>query len=165
MQSTSSHPSALIYILVLSPHLHSYDKFTLFFQVFRFKLYVHFFISSNTAHAGSAVLIKSSIDHYQLNGYKKNYLQATSVRVNTLPNDISVSAVYCPPRHNVKKEQFNDFFQNLGPKFIAGGDFNSKHTIWEARLTTTKCLELAKVLQENNYTFLSIVSPTYWHSD
>jgi hypothetical protein len=68
----------------------------------------------NTAHVGSAVLITNSIDHYQLNGYKKNYLQATSVRVKTLPYDITVSAVYCPPCHNVKREQFNDFFQNLG---------------------------------------------------
>jgi hypothetical protein len=68
----------------------------------------------NTAHTRSAVLIKNTIDHYQLNGYKKNYLQATSVRIKTLPYDITVSAVYCPPRHNVKKEQFNDFLgQNL----------------------------------------------------
>jgi hypothetical protein len=76
-----------------------------------------------------------------------------------------VSAVYCPPRHNVKKEQFNDLFQNLGPKFIAGGDFNSKHTVWGAHLTTTKGCELAKVLQENNYIFWSTGSPTYWPSD
>jgi hypothetical protein len=108
----------------------------------------------NTAQAGSTELIQNSIDHYQLNGYKKDYLQTTSVRVKTLPYDITVSAVYCSPRHNVKKEQFNHFFQNLGPKFVAGGDFNSKHTIWGARLTTTKGRELAKVLQENNYIFL-----------
>jgi hypothetical protein len=49
--------------------------------------------------------------------------------------------------------------QNLWPKFIAGGDFNSKHTIWGARLTITKGRELAKVLQENNYIFLSTGSP------
>jgi hypothetical protein len=32
-------------------------------------------------------------------------------------------------------------------------------------LTTTKGREVAKVLQENNYTFLSTGSPTYWPSD
>jgi hypothetical protein len=65
----------------------------------------------------------------------------------------------------VKKEQFNGFFQNLGPTFIAGGDFNSKHTIWGTRLTITKDRELAKGLQENNYIFLSTGSPTYWPPD
>jgi hypothetical protein len=89
----------------------------------------------NTAHAGTAIIIKSTINHNQLHKYEKDYLQATSIRVKTLPYEISVSAIYCPPRHhNVKKEDFMDFLQTLGPKFIAGGDFNSKHILWGSRL-------------------------------
>jgi hypothetical protein len=57
------------------------------------------------------------------------------------------------------------FFQILGPRFLAGGDFNSKHTHWGSRLTTTKGRELAKLLQANNYSFLSTGSPTYWPTD
>jgi len=89
----------------------------------------------NTAHAGTAIIIKSKIKHHQLHKYEKDYLQATSIRVKTLPYEISVSAIYCPPRyHNIKKEDFMDFLQTLGPKFIARGDFNSKHILWGSRL-------------------------------
>ena len=74
----------------------------------------------NTAHAGTAAIIKSTIEHYPLNKYEKDYLQATSIRVKTFAYEITASAVYCPPRHhNIKKEDFMDFFQHLGSKFIA----------------------------------------------
>jgi exonuclease III len=103
----------------------------------------------NTAHAGTAVIIKSTIDHYLQNNYKKDYLQATSIKVKTLAYEIAVIAVYCPPRHhNVKKEDFKDFFQHLDPKFIAGGDFNSKHTLWGSRLITTKGRKVAQVYEK-----------------
>jgi hypothetical protein len=62
----------------------------------------------------------------------------------------------------MKKEQFSDFFQTHGPIFIAGGDYNCKHTLWGSRLTTTKGRELANLIQERNYTFLTTGSPTYW---
>ena len=81
------------------------------------------------------------------------------------PYEITVTVVYCPPRHNLKKEHFETFFQTLGPKFIAGGDYNSKHTLWGSRLTTTKGRELSEVIQEKNYTFLSTGKPTYWPTD
>ena len=48
---------------------------------------------------------------------------------------------------------------------MAGGDFNSKHTLWGSRLITTKGRELAKIMQTNNYSFLSTGSPTYWPTD
>jgi hypothetical protein len=52
--------------------------------------------------------------------------------------DLTIVAVYCPPRHNIKEENFLEFFQTLGNKFIARGDFNSKNTLWGSCLTTTK---------------------------
>jgi hypothetical protein len=85
--------------------------------------------------------------------------------VQGLIHEIIVAAVYCPPRHNLKKEHFETFFKTLGSKFIAGGYYNSKHIQWGSRLTTTKGRELSKVLQEQNYYFLSTGSPTYWLKD
>ena len=81
------------------------------------------------------------------------------------PHEITVAAVYWPPRHNLKKEQFETFFQTLGSKFITDGNYNSKHTLWGSRLTTTKGRDLSKVLQEKNSSFLSTGSPTYWPTD
>ena len=82
-----------------------------------------------------------------------------------LLHELTVAAVYCPPRHNLKKEQFETFFQTLGSKFIVGGDYNNKHIQWGSRLTSTKGRELSKVLQKKNYSFLSTGSPTYWPTD
>jgi len=44
-------------------------------------------------------------------------------------------------------------------------DYNSKHTLWGLRLTTTKGRELSEVIQEKNYSFLSTGTPTYWISN
>jgi len=48
---------------------------------------------------------------------------------------------------------------------MAGGDYNSRHTLWGSRLATTKGTESSKVIQEKNYSFLSIGTPTYWPTD
>ena len=82
-----------------------------------------------------------------------------------MPYDITISAAYCPPQHNNKKEDYQSFFSTVGNKFIAGGDYNSKHVLWGSRLTTTKGRELAKLMQEENYYYMSTGTPTYWPTD
>lgn len=118
-----------------------------------------------TAHGGTAIIIRSSIAHYELPKYEENYLQATTIQVCKLPAPITVSSVYCPPRHNITKDNIKPFFESLGNVFICGGDFNCKHTHWGSRLTTTKGRELYNLLQESNYQYLSTGEPTYWPSD
>lgn len=118
-----------------------------------------------TAHGGTAVIIKSTIQHYALPKYQKNLLQSTAIKVTALRYDMTVAAVYCPPRHNIKKNDFQEYFQTLGNKFLAGGDYNSKHTRWGSRLVTTKGRELLKTLEDNRYSFLSTGTPTYWPTD
>ena len=78
---------------------------------------------------------------------------------------MTVSAVYSSPKYNLKKEQYEAFFSTLGPRFMAGGDFNSKHTAWGSRITTTKGRELFSLMQQQNYSFLSTGRSTYWPSD
>jgi hypothetical protein len=118
-----------------------------------------------TAHGGTAILIKTTIAYYEQLKYTKPVIQATSVRVKGPMRDTTITAVYCPPRHNLKAEHFEAFFQILGPSFLTGGDFNSKNTLWESRLTTTKGRKLAKVIQAQNYSYLSTGFPTYWPTD
>jgi hypothetical protein len=72
--------------------------------------------------------------------------------------------VYCPPCYNLKRNHFESFFQTLGTKFIAGGDYNSKHTFWGSRFTT-KGRELYMAIQNNNYSIISTGTPTYWPTD
>jgi hypothetical protein len=37
---------------------------------------------------------------------------------------LTISAVYLPPKHIIKQEQLTGFFSTLGPRFLAGGDYN-----------------------------------------
>jgi hypothetical protein len=117
-----------------------------------------------TAHWDTAILIKSTIAYFELLPYDEAEIQATSMKVRGPLNDIAIAAVYCPPKHNLKAKQFEKCFHTLGKNFIAGGDYNSKNTVWSSRLTT-KGREIEKVLGANNYTSLSTGSPTYWPSD
>jgi hypothetical protein len=83
-----------------------------------------------TAHGGTAIIIKSKIKHYELEKYQQEHLQATSIVVEENSRTITISAVYCPPKHIIKKEQFEIFYHTLGARFIVGGDYNAKHHQW-----------------------------------
>jgi hypothetical protein len=67
-----------------------------------------------------------------------DYLQATSVLVEDSVGYLRITAVYLPPKHTVCKAQLEDFYNTLGLRFIAGGDYNAKHTDWGSRLITSR---------------------------
>jgi hypothetical protein len=115
------------------------------FSIPRYKLYYtnH---PDDTAHEVTAILIKETIEHYELLKYEDS-IQATSIKVKGFLYGITITAVYCQPRHILKKEHFETFFQTLGPKFIAGSNYNIKYLLWGSRLTITKSRELSKVIQ------------------
>lgn len=117
------------------------------------------------AHAGSAILVKSHLKYEIIEPTISPSIQASGVKLNYNENCFSVYAIYFPPRHNIKCDEYNKFFRSLGPKFIVGGDFNAKHTWWGSRLTNPKGKELYKCIVQNNYKTVSTGRPTYWPSD
>ncbi|GBP00932.1 Probable RNA-directed DNA polymerase from transposon BS [Eumeta japonica] len=117
------------------------------------------------AHGGSAILIKSTIKHYQSQPHCKDYIQATNVVVSAGVSDITISSLYCPPRHTIKEQHFNDYFKTLGKRFIAAGDYNAKHTFWGSRLTLPRGRELLKSAQSGHMNIISTGQPTYWPTD
>jgi hypothetical protein len=78
---------------------------------------------------------------------------------------LTISAVYLPPKHAILQEQLEDFYATLRSRFIAGGDYNAKHTDWVSRLITPRGRILLKTMESNNLTHLSKEKPTYWPSD
>jgi hypothetical protein len=50
----------------------------------------------------------------------------------------------------VKQEQFEDFYNILGRRFIAGGNYNAKHADWGSILIPFKGRELLKTMERNN---------------
>lgn len=119
----------------------------------------------DTAHGGTAIIIKSNLKHYELPQHATEYLQATNIALEVNRGTIVFSAIYSPPKHVIKQEQYERFFDSLGVRFIAGGDYNAKHTEWASRLTTTRGRELLKAIRKNNLYSLSTGEPTYWPSD
>lgn len=119
----------------------------------------------NTAHAGSAILVRDSLKHYELPSFKEDYLQATSIVLEDWLGPITLSAVYCPPRHVITHEQFKGYFDTLGNRFVSGGDFNAKHQEWGSRLATPRGRQLLKVITDNHLNHFSTGEPTYWPTD
>lgn len=144
----------------------SETHFTLktYWKIPDYSLY-HTMHPTGKGHGGSAVLIKTKIKHHQSMSYCKDYLQAANVVVSDWISSFTVSAVYCPPKHSIKEAQFNEFFVTLGPRFIAGGDYNAKHTFWGSRHILTRGRELFKSIQAKSMDVISTGQPTYWPTD
>lgn len=118
-----------------------------------------------TAHAGSAIYIKSSIPHHPLPSYISPHIQACSVSIVTHNNiPITVSAIYCPPGLNTTIDHFSEFFSTLGHRFVSGGDFNAKNTTWGNRTPNTRGRALQCCINNNNLSSLAPPGPTYWPS-
>ena len=112
-----------------------------------------------------AILIKSSINHYEEQHLQNEQIQLTVIGINSTKQKILVGALYCPPGHNLKKNDYMTYIQHLGDRFIIGGDFNAKHTDWGARLTTTKGKELREAIREMGCNYHTTGKPTYWPTD
>jgi endonuclease/exonuclease/phosphatase family metal-dependent hydrolase len=87
------------------------------------------------------------------------------VSVEDSTGPLTVSAVYLPPKHTVKQVELAAFYNTLGRRFIAGGDYNAKHTDWGSRLITPLGREVLKTMEQLNLHHLSTGEPTYWPSD
>ena len=116
---------------------------------------------SEKAHGGTAVIIRNDIKHHLHNQVNKEYIQATAVTVQTSSNYFQLSAVYVPPRHKITTQMWEEYFQDLGDKYIAAGDYNSKHTLWGSRNITPRGRTLEKYIRNNNLNILSTGRSTY----
>jgi hypothetical protein len=120
---------------------------------------------AGTARGGTAIIIKNVIKYHPLPNYSRDYLLATSVSVEGSVGHLTISAVYLLPKHKVCKAQIEEIFITLGPRFIAGGEYNVKHSDWGCKLITPRSREVLKTLERNNLEHLSTGHTTYWPSD
>jgi hypothetical protein len=114
------------------------------------------------AHGGTAILVRSQIAHHLLPTIQHNYIQSTAISIACTSFSFSLAAVYCPPRFSISSNQFTEFFNSLGSRFIAGGDFNAKHQHWGSRINNPKGRNLLASMLTNGYSFLSPPGYTYW---
>ena len=119
----------------------------------------------NKAFGGAAIIIKSALNYTLCNAHQSDEIQAAIIELLITGQKIIIASVYCRPRFNLKEADYSNLFSLFGSKFIIGGDFNAKNTIWGSRLTTAKGKELQKCLNCNNIEYISGGEPTYWPSD
>ena len=83
-----------------------------------------------TAHGGTAIIIRQNVKHYTREEYKQEHIQATSITIQDDIGELNIAAVYSPPKHIIKEAGYTRFFRTLGRRFLAGGDYNAKHVTW-----------------------------------
>ncbi|XP_018405166.1 PREDICTED: RNA-directed DNA polymerase from mobile element jockey-like, partial [Cyphomyrmex costatus] len=119
------------------------------------------------AHGGTAIIIKSNFKHYENEKNIEDFLQATSITLEDTHGPLTLAAIYCPPKHSIKTENFTAYFDKCGHRFIAAGDYNAKHPWWGSRSTTptSRGRQLFAAMQSRNLFPISTGEPTYWPSD
>jgi hypothetical protein len=120
---------------------------------------------AGTARGGSAIIIKNSIQHNLHSGYSSDYLQDITVSVVDSIGPLTIMAVYFPPNPIVTQEQLHTYYNSLGKRFIAGGDYNAKHTAWGSKLIKPRERVIFKTMERLHLRHLSTGEPTYWPSD
>jgi hypothetical protein len=75
---------------------------------------------NETAHAGSAIILRKDIKPHELAKYEMGNIQAMNISIEDWDGNFTISAIYCPPRHTIKKEQYIVFINSLGHKFLVG---------------------------------------------
>lgn len=121
---------------------------------------------ANKARGGATIFIKNNIKHYEDVKIETDIFQVSTVNIEMNNHtNFKISAIYCPPRHSISKQEYLQLFNLLGNHFIVGGDFNAKNTYWGSRLTTTKGKELFEAAKSLKCNFHSGNKPTYWPSN
>lgn len=116
----------------------------------------------NTAHAGAAIIIKSSLLYTPCQSIQENYLQSAilTIKLNHIP--VTIAATYFPPKHKITLIQYEHFFNSLGHYFIVGGDLNAKNQFWGCHTTNPKGRTLLQLANLKKYSILAPPDPTYW---
>lgn len=121
---------------------------------------------NDAAHGGAALYVHNTIPHHEISTYCTEPIQAVGITTRLHSGtELVIAAVYSPPKHKITAPEYTQFFNQLGSKWIVGGDFNAKHPYWGSRITTTKGRELWKSVNTANATCHSNGKPTYWPSD
>jgi len=95
-----------------------------FLRIPGYTLY-HTMHPDSKTYGGTAIIIRSSIKHYEIDKHQRDFLQTISVMMETWNGCITISAVHSPSKHVTKSEQYIKFLETLGKRSIAAGDYNA----------------------------------------
>jgi len=120
---------------------------------------------SNTAKGGSAILIKTNIIHTQTESTTRTELQLASLDIPTNGGVLKIASLYLPPSEPWTKNDFDQLLASLGPKFLAGGDFNAKHQWWGNLRSCCRGKRLQEAIVSSSCQILATGGPTFYSSN
>jgi exonuclease III len=91
---------------------------------------------SGKAQGGAAIFVSKNIQHYEGEHISTPSIQAATAVIHLHGSPIKLAAVYCPLGSRLDKADLKTCFNGFGYRWIAGGDYNAKHTHWGSRMTT-----------------------------
>lgn len=109
-----------------------------------------------TAHGSTAICIKEPIKHYELLKYKKKQIQLKSVKVECLPYELTVSADYSPPQHNIIRHSSRPQDSH------SGGNQYNKNTLCGSQLQP---LKVENQLKPSKQMIIHLFQSIYWYTD
>jgi len=111
---------------------------------------------------GACVLIRQGLVHYHQQPIMTNHVQMAAVIVSTNFGEIAVAAAYLPPGLPWSTPEFSNLLDQLGQKFIVGGDFNAKHRLWGSMTANARGTALHGCLTSSATQVLATGRPTYY---
>ena len=115
----------------------------------------------NSPHGGTAVIIKSNIQHRHLTTPTLKNLQLTAIEISTHTETIAIGAVYHSPSLTLQNDDLDKIY-NMCDSFIYAGDMNAKHTQWNSRIVSTRGRILASHAAVNEYEVLAPQEHTHY---
>lgn len=117
---------------------------------------------SNNARGGASVVVRQNIKHSLIKIIESEKFQVVVIEIETELGRFNLASIYSPPRHLITKIEYEELFQNLGRRFLIGGDWNCKNVRWASRLTNNKGANLESVINDLGGNFITPGKPTYF---
>lgn len=114
---------------------------------------------SGHGSGGTAILIHRRIPHKQV--CLNTTMSSTSIIISSGSHQIRVSSVYKSPNHALDPLDLTELTTG-SDWFIAAGDFNAKHPLWNSRLTNTAGTVLYQHAQNSDYSIIAPDTPTHF---
>lgn len=110
---------------------------------------------------GTAVLVRSSLDHHLCPSPALAGLETTAVMVPTAYGRLKIISVYKRPGARLQPNELDEVFEEDIPTLMAG-DLNSKHPMWNSRVTNGAGRILLEHAHHRNLIVDGPVEPTYF---
>lgn len=114
---------------------------------------------------GTLIGIKKNYKHTRIENFQTKVIEHTIIEIEMYNGEkYSIISLYLSPSHRdykIIEEDLNLIFKN-NRKIIAGGDLNSKHSIWKCRTTNPKGKLLQEHASKNGYYIHSPDVPTHF---